>query len=123
MRFVGVMAGEATERGLTLNVDKRSVVLDIEQGLGGIHDAPDNHGSNLNGIAVGIIYLELRTLEIIDLQRDLLLAGEGIGEPESAFPDGANELSKKGQHPRFIRGQRQKFLSATAVRLQQRRGS
>ena len=72
VRVVGIAGGEVAQRRLALHVDVVVVVVDLEQRLGGVDDAPDDDRGDLDRVAFEVVDLEARALEVADAQRDAL---------------------------------------------------
>ena len=54
---VGMRLGEVAQRRLALHGDEVLVVLDLEQGLGGVDHAPDHDRRDLDRVALAIVDL------------------------------------------------------------------
>ena len=74
---------------LGLDLDELLVVLDVEDGLRRVDDAPDDDRRDLDGIADRIVDLEDLAVEVLDAQRDDAAKGEWPRPRESAGVDGA----------------------------------
>lgn len=66
---------------LTLGGDEGHEVVDGIDGAGAVLDLPDDHGRHFNGVAVGIVDLDRRTLLIADPHRHRATLGEGVHPP------------------------------------------
>ena len=69
--IVGEVRGDFAHRGLDLDVDETLVSIDIEQSLGGVGDAPDHDGGDLDGVAALVVHLELLAGDVADAETDL----------------------------------------------------
>ena len=67
---VGIRGGQRAHRAFALHVDVVFVVVDVEDGFGGLDHAPDDHGGDLDRVAVLVVDLELAAFEIAHAQRD-----------------------------------------------------
>ena len=79
VRVVGVAGGEVAQRRLALDVDVVLVVVHLEHGFGRVDDPPHDDGGDLDRVAIVVVDLEVRALEVADPQRDLRFCVERIG--------------------------------------------
>jgi hypothetical protein len=68
VRVVRVAGGEIAQRRFALDVDVVVVVVDLEERFGGVDDTPDDDGGDLDRVALEVVDLEPRALEIADPQ-------------------------------------------------------
>ena len=78
VRVVGVARGQVAQRRLGLHLDVVVVVVHLEHRFGGVDDAPDDDGGDLDRVAVVVVDLQVRALEVADAQRDPLLRVERV---------------------------------------------
>ena len=99
---IGVIVGQMSECGFTLNPDKVSVIIDIERGLGGIAHTPHHHRRDFDGVSAFVVDLQLFPVEITGTFRDAGLGIKWVG-PEEAAPDlGTAVISEQQQDHRFV---------------------
>jgi hypothetical protein len=68
----------AAERRLALDIDVVLVVVDVELGSGGVLDAPDDDGGDLDRVAEQVVDLDLAAVEVARAQRERVLDGERV---------------------------------------------
>src|ERR1035441_9507067 len=74
----GVSGWMGTEGGLGRDGDERREVIDGIQGTGRIPDLPDDHGGDLDRVAVGVVDLGLRRFLVADPGGDRDAPGERV---------------------------------------------
>ena len=89
VRVVGVQGRQVPHGGLALHVDEVLVVVHVEDGLGGVHDPPHHDRGDVDGVAVVVVHLELRALEVAHAQGDAAAVRERVHPPEALVPQGA----------------------------------
>ena len=83
VRVVGVAGRQVAQRRLGLHLDVVVVVVHLEDRLGGVDDPPDDDRGDLDRVAVVVVDLEVRALEVADAQRDPLLGVERVGPAQA----------------------------------------
>ena len=73
--------------GLGLDGDELGEVIDRVECHGGVLDLPDDHGRDLDRVAVGIVDLRLCRLLVADPSRHLQPSGEWIDPLQAGVPD------------------------------------
>ena len=114
---VGVHAGDVAKGRLGLHRNEALVVVDVEQGLGGVLDAPDHDGRDLDGVAHLVVYLEGLAVERACARRDLgapvcaqALGVERVGPAQALVTHGAHVLAKQDAGARLARLQREEAV-------------
>ena len=90
------------EGGLALDADVGLVVVDVEHRLGGVADAPDDDGGDLDRVAALVVHLEFLAVEVAGAQGDLLLLVERVGEEEPAGPHAAAVAAEEDEDGRLV---------------------
>ncbi len=76
---IGIFGGDGADRALDLDEDELGVIVDVEQGLGGVGDPPHDVGRDLDRVAAKVVHLEPLRGDVVDPGRDL-----GPGQPRPA---------------------------------------
>ena len=100
---VRVVRGQVAQRGLALDVHVVRVVLYLEARLGGVHHLPDDHGGDLDRIAVEVVDLQAVGLEVAHAQRDAAAAGERVDPVPTLFLDRADVAAEQQDDARLVR--------------------
>ena len=79
------------------------VVVDVEDSFERLDDAPDDHGGDFDGIAIALVDLQLRALEVAHAQRELAPRRQRVDPPESGALDGALVDAEQRDDRRFVR--------------------
>ena len=88
---------------LGLDLDELLVVLDVEDGLRRVDDAPDDDRRDLDRVADRVVDLEDLAVEVLDAQRDDAAQGEWPRPGESAGVDGPEVRAQEGNDRRLVR--------------------
>lgn len=99
---IGVGGGEVADGGFALDTDIALVVLDVEEGLGGIADAPDDDGGDFDRVAALIVDLEFFAVEVAGAEGDFLFGVEGVGPVEAAGADGTVVGAEEDEDGGFV---------------------
>ena len=102
VRVVRVARGRVAQRRLALHRDVVLVVVDFEDGFRGLDDPPHDDRGNVDRIAVLVVHLELRALEVPHAQRDLALLVERVGPSQPGDLRGADVVAEQLQDLRFV---------------------
>ena len=81
---IGVARADRAHRGLDLRHHKFLVIVDVEQGLRGVGDAPHDLRCHLDRVAAQVVDLDLVGNDIVRAHRDLL-AGQPWQHPAQPF--------------------------------------
>jgi hypothetical protein len=100
---VGVARGQVAHGGLRLHLHVVLVVVHLEDGLRGVHDAPDHDGRDLDRVAVVVVDLQASALEVPDAERDVPLAVERVGPSQPRRLDRPLVVSEELHHAAFVR--------------------
>ncbi len=85
------------QRRLALYGYEAGEVLNVENGLGGVDDSPDDDGGDLHGIAAAVVDLDGLPIEVVGPQGNLLLDEQGVGPVESAVFDRSGVTAEEDQ--------------------------
>src|SRR6185437_8710108 len=99
------------QRRFALDVHVVFVIVHLEYGFGGVHDLPHDYGGDLDGIAVGVVDLELRRFEVAHAQADGTLGEERVGPAQTGFARGAGVAAEQLQHHALVRLHLEKALA------------
>ena len=97
---VRVGRGEVAERRLGLDVDEMLEVVDLEQRLRRIRDLPDDDRGDLDRVAVVVVDLEARRLEVADTHGDLAALGQRVDPVQALLTDGPVVATEQHEDPR-----------------------
>ena len=86
-----------------LDLDEVLVVVDLEHRFGGVDHAPHDDRGDLDRVALVVVDLELRALEVADAQRDPLLRVERVRPAQARRPDRADVVAEELQHLALVR--------------------
>src|SRR6185503_17213498 len=115
VRVVCVARREVTDGGFGLDLDVVLVAIDLEHRLRRVADAPHHDGGDLDRVAVVVVHLELRALEVPDTLRDLVAwEREGVGPPEPWLVDRANVVAEELEYLRLVRAHDEEPAEADA---------
>ena len=81
--------------GLGLDGDELGEVVDGVDGVGGVADLPDDHGRDLDRVAVGVVDLGLRRFLVADPGGDLDAFGERVHPLQAGLADRAAVLAEQ----------------------------
>ena len=104
--FVGVVLvarREVAHRGLGLHLHEVLIVVDFEDGFGGVDDAPDDDGGDLDRIAFEVVDLQLGALEVTHAKRNALLRVERVGPAQSRRFRRADVVAEELQDAALVR--------------------
>ena len=99
VRVVRVARGQRAHRRLALHPHVVLVVVHLEHRLGGVDDLPHHDRRDLDRVAVGVVHLELRGLEVPHPERDLLLRDERVDPPEPRAPSRCRRTCRTASGP------------------------
>jgi hypothetical protein len=77
------------DRGLGLDGHELDEVVDRVERLGRVLDLPDDHGGDLDRVAVGVVYLRERRLQVPDPGRDRYAVGKRVHPLQALVADRA----------------------------------
>ena len=100
---VGMGGGHVAQRRLGLDPHEVEVVVDGVQGTGGVGDLPDDDGGDLDGIAVGVVDLQVVRLEVPDPNAHVPPVGEGQ-DPRQAGPTHGADVTAEEPHDPGLAG-------------------
>src|SRR5262249_56715143 len=92
---IGVAGGDVPDGGLGLDGDELGVIVDGVGGAGGVGDLPDDHGGDLDRVAVGVVDLGLRRFLVADPGRYRDAAGERVDPLQARRADGASVAAEQ----------------------------
>ena len=95
---VRVAGRDVPDRGLGLDRHELDEVVHRVQGLGGVPDLPDDHGRDLDRVAVGVVHLGHRGLVVADPGGYLAPLGERVDKAHPGSPDRAVVLAEQLDH-------------------------
>ena len=93
--------------GLALDGDIGGAVLDIEHRLRRVLHAPDDDGTDLDGVAALVIHLEPFGVQVARTQGDSAAGVERIRPVEAGIPLRAAVVAEEEEHGGFVRLQRE----------------
>ena len=102
VRVIGEMAGQLADGRLALDGHEVLVVVHVEGGPGRIDDVPDDDRGDLDGVAPGVVDLDLLAVQVEDAQGELLLDHERVGPVEAGLAGAAGVLADEGEDLGFV---------------------
>jgi hypothetical protein len=90
-------------RFLGLHLDEVLVVVDLEDRFRGVDDAPDDHGGDLDRVALEVVDLQPRALEIADPKRDTLLRVQRVRPAQARHFGGPDVVAEELEDLAFVR--------------------
>lgn len=100
--IIGVAGTDGAHGDLDLSGDEFHVIVDVEARLGGVGDAPDELGCDLDGIAALVVDLDLFADEIVSAAGDFGDADPGPCPAQAGATVGALIIAEQGEHAGFI---------------------
>ena len=100
---VGVAHRHVPQGRLGLHRHEVLVVLDGEGRPGRVGHLPDDDGRDVDGVAVGVVDLELVGLEVVHPDRDVATGGQRDDHPQPLRADGADVAAEELHDPRLPR--------------------
>ena len=84
---------------LGLDADEVEVVVDGVQRARGVGDLPDDDRGDLDGVAVGVVDLQVVRLEVPHADADVAAVGEGKDPRQAGAADGADVAAEEPHDP------------------------
>ena len=86
---IGIARADGAHGRLDLDHDESLVIIDVEQGLGGIGHAPDHLGCHLDGVSAQIVDLDLVGDDVVGAHAEFFLAKPWPHPAQAGFAVGA----------------------------------
>src|ERR1700722_14878308 len=91
--------GDVAQCGLGLDRNEVPVVIDRVNRLRGVSDLPDDDGCDLNGVAMGIVDLEMVGFEVPDPHAYVVARCQWHHPGEAWSPDGTHVATEELNYP------------------------